>query len=463
MTELHFNINPAESLGDLKLGTYLNDTLNLLTQSKIQISLRYDSKKINETPLVLKLIKYGIHLIFNPKTQRMIMIDVEIPDLDHINVKQNNLGLIYCNEMIHNWKFTNLYNEVFGPTRRGVSYDNDSVYMLNYPGLTLKFDIGSLKFTEGSDIMTELLTLPQDDAVKCKRLYLHEYPSFHSFLSSQPTRSTKEKLQIKEKRHTAQGDKSSALNPPEIESIEISPGNKIKIHFLSNCRTPPLEISLHESTPDQIIRILGPPDAIYVKKPSKLKIHNIISQTESLSLDEEEEEEHEDQQINSREKSDEDFLYHNYFRYGVDFLYDHSSSNSQRIGTLIKVIFHNNLPSCHSTFRTYNKSQYRIPYLTSEEGDIIDSSSSFNDVKSVFELLGAQQKRNTTYLELTNDPIIIMNDSAELMVDSFDRIEDYSDTKSAKTLQKSMFYVMSSTGMVWEVINDDQIESLTLF
>lgn len=431
MAELHFNINPLLSLGDLSLYQSLNSILSLLSESQIQVEVHHNDTNPQQMPIKVQLVKYGIELIFEPKKQRLVFIKV--------STDTKNTRLLYGGEFINDWTLANLYNRIFSPTTRVACYSS-GVVMLDYPGLTLSFDVDPeiVDLENGEQkVLHDLLLKSKKYQVECQNLYIHKFETFEAFVESQE--STKDL--------NDQFSSSSDSSTITISKIEIIPSSqRLELSF---CKHPhnltSLSLKLNESNQPYILHSLGPPDEIFRKRPSKLQIHS-----------------HQPPSVQKHT----DFIFHNYFKLGFDLLYDHSPSNVSKFGTLVKIILHCNSPTGIS-FGTYEKSPFIIPKWN------IDSSSSFDTVTKA---LKDKEGQEPGLLE----PLLIMRDSSETnllgqsmeLVDHSDfhhvDMDDYCEENEDERLQKSLMYVFEgkeegSSGMVWEVLDGDIVESLTLF
>ncbi|KAH3671783.1 hypothetical protein WICMUC_004541 [Wickerhamomyces mucosus] len=412
-SSLHFTILPSLGLGDIKLGTSLNENIKLL--EKINIRFIFNPSKLLNSNYIVQLKNCGINLIFNSIDQLLILIEINIikssiKDNYNYNYNINNIRLIYNNNFINSMVLQNLYNNIFGPTNQG-DFQNDDYY-LSYPGLTLIFKNVSKLYQINTNNMVEFIN--RNDLI-CDRILIHQFEKYSKYSIDSDINN-----QIKR----------SYYNLNLLNSIEIDQLNNIKLSFYNISKQNSFEINLklQITLQEEILNKIGPPDEIFIKNDNKLNIHNRYNSS-SASNDN-----NNDNVINNDVNTGE--IFHNYFNYGFDLLYDCNYKSGSKLS---KLIIHNNLPTSIK-FGKYNK-----PIKISINGVNNILNQSFDQINTNFDIE-------------TSNPILI-NKSIEKF-QSFQIIFNIDDDIDLN--QKNLIYIENNSNRIWEILNNC-IESITLY
>eukprot|EP01132_Coremiostelium_polycephalum_P005293 gene5293-6590_t len=258
---LKLELIPGKSLGDFYLGMVISEALNIIKHnSKINtVEIIFNDNDPLSIDIVLKLVDDGVLLRFEPRSQRLRVI--EIFDV-------SKLSLSYRGSMFSNGEsiasFVNIYSK-FGPSYPGDFNSKKSVYHLHYPGLSFSFPIPQ-RFNSLYKESTELpVELPDGATPQVSKIFIYSG------------------LQMKT---------PLIVVPNQNEDIIVCPNEGI--YFTKrNC------ILTFNSTTQDVLSELGPPSKIYHKEEDNMKIHT--------------------NQIDGTTAPD---YFYNYFHLGIDILFD---------------------------------------------------------------------------------------------------------------------------------------------
>ncbi|KYQ92158.1 UPF0183 family protein [Tieghemostelium lacteum] len=259
--KLKLELLPSKSLGDFILGMSISDALNIIKQNNVLIDsaqIIFNDNDPLSIDIVIRLVNDGIILLFEPKSQRLRVI--EIFDIKKLTLSYR--GVVFSKEM-QVATFVDIYNK-FGPSYPGDFNDSKSIYHLHYPGLSFSFKIPK-EFNSLYQESTELpVELPDGTTPMVEKIFIYSGQQMKNPLT---------------------------ILPNQNEDIIICPNNGI--YFTKrNCI-----LTFYSSTQD-VLSELGPPSKIYHKEDDNMKIH---TSTEGSFV--------------------QDYFY-NYFHLGIDILFD---------------------------------------------------------------------------------------------------------------------------------------------
>lgn len=357
-------ILPGDGLGmDLPLGALLYNIIKTLKETGRPFKIAYSSKNYLETPLLITLPEQGVRLMFSATGHQKLLL-IEILNFEHL--KLNYKGS-YLNDIVYTEPtdlelasmsgsdsyldfekkkqilpptLKEVYNRIFGPTFPGALDRESKSYLLSYPGVAFKFYIGLeellMALGENDDknsILSKLTNWHRASDIICKNMAIFNGDDYSSFLAQLP--------------HMARDNDA----PPRLSNTADLCIEKIvvtlcdgtaEIRFHSENKVPPAKIVIGQSTQQDILRVLGPPDAYFNKFDSRLLIHKHILSSTVLDLD-----------------SGSVFKFHNYFRHGIDLLYNLNPPN-QKGGILLKIIIHNGGIIKTLDFMKWSKCNWKI-------------------------------------------------------------------------------------------------------
>jgi len=259
---LKLELIPGKSLGDFILGMPISEALNIIKQNNVQINtvqIIFNDNDPLSLDFVIKLIDDGVLLRFEPRSQRLRVIEI-------FDVKKLSLSYrcTLFNQEDNTARFVDIYSK-FGPTYPGDFNYEKSVYHLHYPGLSFSFKIPpkfKSLYKESSDLPIELPDRSGSPAVE--KIFIYSGSQMKTPLTVLPNYN---------------------------EDIIVCPNEGI--YFTKrNC------ILTFRSTTQDVLSDLGPPSKIYHKEEDNMKIHTNV---EGLVA--------------------QDYFY-NYFHLGIDILFD---------------------------------------------------------------------------------------------------------------------------------------------
>lgn len=405
----------------VEIGSSLYDVLKSLQLQGFQLKFIFDPNKIVEVPYIVLIKSLSIRLLFNGSSQLLEFIELN---------KFDNLNIHYKGNKINGLNLKKIYNNSFGPTYPGEVQDGN--YYLSYPGISFRFQLPNDLKESKKDILVDLL---EEDNLIVESIIVHNEENWKSVYDKHIIKDEDQYVLLKKQPKILIQSKFI-----KIERLDcIIPLGKIKIIFQSH---PDLindyEIILNKTLQQDILSIIGPPDEIFLKNDSRLTIH---------------------EKKDSKEDNHE--IFHNYFRYGFDILYDISSNQGSKIK---KIILHNNLPNS-LFFQKYKKCIWRmIGYETSfdsswerfnKSNGVATSEMYFSEISSNFKKCG-----NTT----TSSPIILnRNDLFNSLENSIEFITiDEEDDKYDKTWGQVLIYAYKRC--IWEILSvNNGVNSITLY
>ncbi len=254
---------------------------NILTRLKAQprtypsIDLSYSSSQPTSAPIVLSLPANGLRLRFDGPDQRLRLI--EVLDFTSIPLSYKNDDVIRVtavDEAAHKVKgptgpsFRHVYQRLFGPAFPGEfispsSEENTTkgVYILSYPGVAFTFPVLCSAWSPKADFVALLSSSAAEPATS---MAIFNGSSWADACSTLYTRSPPHP------RSLALAGKSKEGGPDEVEQVRIHGHGCIEVLRRFNS---PFWITLSETTPQDLVAELGPPDAIYRKSDRRLSIH----------------------------------------------------------------------------------------------------------------------------------------------------------------------------------------------
>ncbi|CCH45298.1 hypothetical protein BN7_4880 [Wickerhamomyces ciferrii] len=423
MNHYKFSINLIPSIGfnDITLGSSLYDVLNQLTSQGYHLNLIFSSKNPINVPYIIFIKELSTRLIFNGSNQILQFIEF---------TSFQNLRLHYQNHKISSLGLKTIYNNSFGPTYPGEI--DGSIYILSYPGISFRFKIPQTIKDQEQD-QNKIFIKILDENIEFDTLVIHNEKNWNDVYEkiiniNQDGYELFDNKDIKPRINKPSSDIS-------IDRIDINmPKGKILINF--NDSTKPFEIEINKTYQQDILLKLGPPDDIFIKNDSRLKIH----------------------QTNQTSDSE---VFHNYFKFGIDILYNISSKNGSRVK---KFIIHNNLPNSLN-FQKYKKCIWRMlgypqqPQTTSEDNwDWIRDKNQFITSEMYFNEIPKNYKTNGSNLPIILNRFDLINnlDQSIEIIDDMDEKGDQGDNHG-----QSLIYAYKRC--IWEIIDNAAINSVTLY
>jgi len=309
-------VEPGEGVGPFRLGMSLHSVLQMLRRTSMTVgdkSLRpeearnlltqvvFSRESPNEKPIILDVQQLGLRLRFEPKLQRLYLIDIY--DI-------SRLGLAFHGHVFGGYRsdteaasLRQLYG-ILGVTHSGQRHPelSDDAYCLQYPGLLTAFRVpagrGDLAFSGGIPLVLEDGSSP-----RMMRLVVHDidYPRAPSRFLNTAARSV------------------------EVLIRDDKPAEILFRNFDDEV------LVIGETTCQDVLSILGSPTRTHIKRSEPVSVMK-------------------------RGNDDGEDYFLNYCDVGVDLLFD------GRKHVLRKTILRTNLP-CHSMFGEYSKCSFVIKFV----------------------------------------------------------------------------------------------------
>mmetsp|Transcript_28431 Transcript_28431/g.45774 ORF Transcript_28431/g.45774 Transcript_28431/m.45774 type:complete len:417 (-) Transcript_28431:1884-3134(-) len=366
---------PGERLGCFQLGMGVNDALVLLKKyfvpKRPKVDVVYSSKMPLEQDIVLKVEELGLHLRFEPVSQRLRMIDVF--DLTKLSISYS--GSTVGSKTSPRPSFLQLY-KIFGPTYPGEYDEALDMYLLRYRGICFMFSLpDDLKAVYAK---TNELPLELRDGTSPLAGRMMVYNGFDERHATLVDAVVDEPVKLN-------GIQLTTLASSYLEQVcfKISETGTT-LQFLRRHRNLRIGSSVQD-----VLSELGQPSRIYFKHDNRMKIHaagedpsakpaptwfhsspEFLSSIPLVS------------RISQKDPSScfqpSDYFY-NYFELGLDLLLDAATH------TIKKVIAHSNFPG-HSEFSLYNKCEFRVVFSAPDdkgEPVIISPEMKWADVEAL--------------------------------------------------------------------------------
>ncbi|KAI9840940.1 MAG: hypothetical protein M1837_001119 [Sclerophora amabilis] len=273
-------VYPNQGLGFLVLGASLHDVLVYLKarpQTFPNISISHSSSQPIHSPIILDLPSSGVRIRFDGLDQRLRLVEV----LDFTKGK-----LIYKNTDIVRGPsdpaapsstdtagsggptFRHVYHRLFGPTFPGEYVPPDvkedgakGTYVLSYPGIAFSFPLHDASWSPDVDFVSLLSSNAASPALS---MAIFNGSSWSDARRDLYTRSPPNP------RSLSSSGRHKDLAADEVEVVKIRGAGRLELIRRSS---PSFWITLSETTPQDLVAELGPPDAIYRKHDQRLAIH----------------------------------------------------------------------------------------------------------------------------------------------------------------------------------------------
>lgn len=223
----------------------------------------------------------GIRLRFDGPEQRLRLIEVVDFTKNHITFKDQNTERDLVKppagpspDTTNEPTFKHIYQRFLGPTYDGEfipapAGSDKGIYVLSYPGVAFTFPLSESAYSPDKDVVT-LLSSSTQTATSMAVF------SGDSWAQARETMWTEVLPSIKTFAPLAKG---KDVCPDEISLVKIHGGGKLQL--FKKWTTNSVWVSLGETTPQELVAELGPPDAIYRKNDHRMYIHKIRTASNS--------------------------------------------------------------------------------------------------------------------------------------------------------------------------------------
>ncbi len=425
--------------GVLVLGASLHDTLTRLKaepQRFPKLDLIYSPTQPVIEPVILTLPANGIRLRFDGPEQRLRLIEIidftksrityQDKDLVRSSNTQGTLGSPRQGGAGDNTvgpAFKNVYHRLFGPTYAGEYIppaDNSKqglgTYVLSYPGVAFNFPLPESAYSPDKDVVTLLSSSASQTATSAAIFSGKSWAHAREALWAEVLPSIKSSYLF---------SKSKDVVPDEISLVRIHGGGMLQL--FKRWTNSSVWINLGETTPQDLVAELGPPDAIYRKNDQRMYIHKTRtasshSRSRSNGADYKRPDDLTDTDQSSAHTGSDDSgdeaiedelvgnvsgeCFFNYFYLGFDVLVSppvppsrkppsqEGSANENptpgdnplKTGTsdrlvATKLVLHANVPGSYP-FNRHRRCRWEIAYLSPAESDsIVDSETHFDEIE----------------------------------------------------------------------------------
>ncbi|KAI0011927.1 hypothetical protein F4779DRAFT_570932 [Xylariaceae sp. FL0662B] len=429
-------LHPNVGLGFLVLGASLHDTLTRLKaepQRFPKLDLVYSPTEPVAKPIILTLPANGIRLRFDGPEQRLRLIEIidftknRITYQDKDIVKPaNSQGVLGSpksgGDAVTGPAFKTVYHRLFGPTYAGEyippapGSGNVGTYILSYPGVAFSFPLPQSAYSSEKDVVSLLSSSVSQTATSLAVFSGKSWAQARQTLWSEILPSVKSTFMF---------NKSKEVVPDEISLIKIHGGGRLQL--FKKWTNSSVWINLGETTPQDLVAELGPPDAIYRKNDQRMYIHKTRTASHSRSrssggdyrrpddlTDTDQSSAHTTGSDDSEDEAVEDEMignvpgecFFNYFYLGFDVLVSPPQAASRTPpsqvaalkdkqlpgekpfknnspGRLVatKLVLHANVPGSYP-FNRHRRCRWEIEYLaTDNPDDVVNSETLFDEIE----------------------------------------------------------------------------------
>jgi len=481
-----------------------------------QIDISYSPRRPLTKPVVLNLPANGIRLRFDGPEQRLRLI--EILDFRRTQLSYKNVDFV----KIADWDITatarptsnpngpafrHVYN-MMGPTfpgeyvpPEGRSKSDLGLYVLSYPGIAFTFPLQHSMWKPDKDHVS-LLSSPA--ALQVKSLAIFDGSSWHS------TRHTLFSADAPNPRSLSSPPRSKDHRADEIECVRILGNGKLDV-----CRrtSPPFRMMLCETTAQDLVAELGPPDAIYRKNDRRLSIHrsrgrhtrksqrygspttidgystDTDKSSTNTTTDESDQEETSRSPSEDHESAASAECFFNYFRHGLDVFisypvplspafppltnHDVEHAHARTVDYLVatKVLLHANVPGSYP-FNRYRRLRWEIDTGKPEfELQSLNSESAFSELSDSLQQIWKGNCGSESE-ELSLQKGMVLNrgwgDSPGSSCELLGGWEESADHRSkgnsfAEGPGSGNTELFGFPGMVFEVLKNNAVSCLTIY
>lgn len=428
-------LHPGRALGFLVLGAFLHDVLTRIKAEpqrfpKIEVFQPQDPVR---DVIIIGLPANGIRLRFDGPEQRLRLIEVIDFTKNHIFLKpadgkerdlvrpaSNAQGAPSAAESAPGPTFRHIYQRFLGPTYDGEyipdagtdDRNGSGTYVLSYPGVGFTFPMKWKDYKADKDVVS---LLPSSAVPVAMAVF-----SGDSWAQARETLWTEILPSIKTFPPLAKG---KDVVPDEVSLVKLHGGGKLQL--FRKWTNASFWITLGDTTPQDLVAELGPPDAIYRKNDQRMYIHKLRAASNTAGtrpsgsdlkrpedLTDTDQSSHpasaDEYESNGDDEAVEDDemthvsseCFYNYFHMGFDILvstptapsrvppsqeanpnldipeYPYKSKHADRL-VATKVILHGNVPGSYP-FNRHRRCRWEIAYLAGRE---INSETRFPEIE----------------------------------------------------------------------------------
>ncbi|KAK2044538.1 hypothetical protein LZ31DRAFT_282285 [Colletotrichum somersetense] len=283
-------LHPGRALGFLVLGASLHDVLTRLKaepQRFPQLHLAYSREQPVDQPVTLSLPANGIRLRFDGPEQRLRLIEIVDFTKNHVTFKDRDLvkpansqgppSSPVPGESTSGPTFRQIYHRLLGPTYGGEfipptpdAPDNLGNYILSYPGVAFTFRLAESAYSPTKDVVSLLSSAPSQVPTSMAVFSGDSWAQARECLWTEILPSVKTVPVI---------PRGKDVVPDEISLVKIHGGGKLQL--FRKWTNSSIWIILGETSPQELIAELGPPNATYRKNDQRMTIHKLRTASHS--------------------------------------------------------------------------------------------------------------------------------------------------------------------------------------
>ncbi|KAI0409999.1 hypothetical protein F4802DRAFT_611714 [Xylaria palmicola] len=516
-------LHPNVGLGFFILGASLHDTITRIKaepQRFPRIDLAYSEDEPVTEPITITLPSNGIRLRFDGPEQRLRLIEVLDFTKNRITYQDKDIAKApstqassgsprAAGEVANGPAFKNVYSRLFGPTYAGEyippsdgSVDGIGTYILSYPGVACSFPLPASAYTPDRDVVSLLSSSASEFATSVAVFSGKSWAHAREQLWTEVLPSVKSTFLF---------NKSREAVPDEISLVKIHGGGRLQL--FKKWTSSSAWIILGETTPQDLVAELGPPDAIYRKNDQRMYIHKArksshsrsrssgadykrpddLTDTDQSSVptgsDDSDDDVTEDEAVDTASGE----CFYNYFYLGFDILVSPPQQPSRRPPSQMqlnedqlpgasiikkcspdrlvstKVVLHGNVPGSYP-FNRHRRSRWEISYLSnSGAGGLVNSETPFDDIEEKL-----REEWKSTYASEEESKRrqrgMVLNrgwgDSPGSSCEFLGGWEDSSGTVTDKRLDGSedtTTTLYGFPGLVFEVLKNGHVSAVTVY
>ncbi|PHH63315.1 hypothetical protein CDD81_6089 [Ophiocordyceps australis] len=507
-------LHPGRAIGFFVIGASLHE---ILTRIKAEphlfpkMELLFSHHRPLHEAVTIVLPHNGLRLRFDGSEQRLRLIEIVDFTKSHITFKDRDLlkppsassqtpSPSPSRESAPS--FRHIYNRLLGPTYPGefippAEDGQDGIYVLSYPGVAFNFALAKEAYSPEIDVVSQFAAMSSQLA-KSMAVF-----SGDSWAVARPTLWTAALPSIKA---TSVVNRAKDVYTDEISLVRLYGGGTIDV--LRKWTNNGFRIQLGETTPQQLVMELGPPNAIYYKNDQRMMVHKMHSKKsgrgQGVAADQSRTEDLTDTDQSSlhtgsegsdaEDGADEDLTsnlsgecFFNYFYQGFDILLSspqepacsppgtvsksgttgkaYKSYQSERL-VASKLVLHGNIPGSYE-FNRHRRCRWEIGTLDKggEQGQgIINSETHFTQIE------GDMKRQWASCFERHQSKVKGMalnrgwGDSPE---DSCELVGGWEETRPKKTQSDGDLETTTTLygfpGMVFEVLKNGYVNTLTVY
>lgn len=484
------------------------------------MNISYSPSEPLAKPIVLDLPPNGFRLRFDGPDQRLRLIEVLVFTKTLLSYKE--VDLIKLPDAIASSPeeqmpssptgpaFRHVYNRLIGPTFPGEytpplpgTNAEKGLYILSYPGIAFTFPLEDSAWSPNVDFVS---LLSSSAAAPATSMAIFEGQSWQEARQDLMTR------QCAHPRSLALSSRGKEQRPDEINLIRILGNGKVDVERRNglNC-----QILLGNTTPQDLVAELGPPDAIHRKYDRRLSIHKNqhgqqktrrtfsgnFSPSHEDTTDTDQSSTHtttdgSDDEDSSNEKkgtgadsSAECFF--NYFHHGFDIFVSYPTfpspalpspgngddepvdegSMNQLVAT--KILLHANVPGSYP-FNRYRRSRWVIDLRELEDTIALDSETPFMIVSSSLQRIWRDGFAGNSSKESAHKAMVLNRDwgdspgsSCEFLGDWEESTDPQNKSLDGPTANGGLGFgntkLYGFPGLLFEVLKNDAVSCLTIY